>query len=108
MKEFKWMPQWNMKRKTKPNVNVVSFGDGYEQRSPKGIHNDLRTYDVVFKGVNAYINAIDAFLTLHNAYQAFLWTPPYSRAGKFKCEAWDVEMAEGFATLTATFQEVVE
>ena len=50
MKEFTWQPDWKMKRKKKPNVNVIKFGDGYEQRQQNGINNNLRTYDVTFTG----------------------------------------------------------
>ncbi|THA07305.1 phage tail protein [Rodentibacter pneumotropicus] len=108
MKTFTFPPQWNMKRKAKPEINVLKFGDGYEQRRANGINNDLRTYDVVFKGINGYINQIDSFLTEHNGYKAFLWTPPHSgKQSKFRCEEWDVDISEGFSVLTATFQEVV-
>ena len=106
MKEFKWMPQWNAKRKKKPNVNAVTFGDGYEQRQPKGINNNLRTFDVVFKGSEEYINEIEAFLDEHGAVNAFLWTPYRDKQGKFKCEEWDTEFSTGFFVLTATFKEV--
>lgn len=107
LETFTARPQWNMKRKSKPELNVVKFGNGYEQRSPKGLHNHLRTYDVVFKGSEEMINRIDDFLIRHNGYKAFFWTPYGEQKGRFRCEEWDKTFSTGFFELTATFIEVV-
>lgn len=107
MKEFTWKPDWNMKRSNKPNVNVVEFGDGYQQRQKGGINHNLKTYDVVFTGSEERINAIDDFLNEHGGYQAFLWSPYLETQRKFTCAEWDTNEQTGFFTLTATFNEVV-
>lgn len=75
MKEFTWQPDWKMKRKKKPNVNVIKFGDGYEQRQQNGINNNLRTYDVTFTGAEQRVSEIERFLSEHRGVHAFLWTP---------------------------------
>ncbi|WP_439259485.1 phage tail protein [Lonepinella sp. BR2930] len=108
MKTFNWKPQWGVKCTRKPDVKVLSFGNGYEQRIKNGINNDLRSFDVVFKGDVANISAIDNFLTEHGAVNAFYWTPyGETTQGKFKCEEWEKEYSTGFLTLTATFKEVL-
>ncbi|TNG91865.1 phage tail protein [Pasteurellaceae bacterium USgator11] len=107
METFNYTPDWKMKRKKKPSVAVVSFGDGYEQRSKNGINNNLRAYDVVFTRNEATIKAIDGFLSARGAVEAFLWTPYGDTQGRFKCEEWETDHQTGFGTLTATFKEVV-
>ena len=107
MREFTWSPNWSMKRKNKPSVSVIEFGDGYEQRRQDGINNNLRTYDVAFSGAEDRINAIAKFLEEHKAVNAFLWSPYGDKQGKFTCSEWDTEKQTGFSTLTTTFKEVL-
>lgn len=107
MREFTWQPDWNMRRKNKPSVSAIEFGDGYEQRRKNGINHNLRTYDVTFSGVEDRIEAIANFLEEHNAVNAFLWTPYGDKQGRFVCAEWDTDKQTGFSTLTATFKEVV-
>ncbi|HIF5575242.1 phage tail protein [Pasteurella multocida] len=108
MRVFEYAPQWGMEMKKKPSVNTISFGDGYEQRTPQGINNKLRTYSVSFVGREELINEIDQFLDDHGAVKAFLWTPYNSIIqGKFKCEEWSISHRTGFFTLSAEFKEVI-
>lgn len=107
METFNYQPSYGMKMNKKPSVNVVKFGDGYEQRSATGINNILRMYSVKFSGNEQKINDIDNFLTRHMGVTAFLWTPHRDRQGRFKCEEWDKDINDGYGTITATFTEVV-
>ncbi|MGC6360466.1 phage tail protein [Bisgaard Taxon 45] len=108
MRVFEYAPQWGMEMTRKPKVKVITFGDGYEQRIPDGINNNLRTYSVNFSGDETEINEIEQFLNEHGAVKAFLWTPYNSTIqGKFKCEEWSVSLKTGFFTLSAEFKEVV-
>ena len=107
MKEFTWQADWNMKRKKKPNVNTIRFGDGYEQRQSDGINNNLRTYDVVFSGSEEKIKAIDMFLDECCGVTAFSWQPYGDKKGLFTCGEWDETKKTGYRTLTATFKEVI-
>lgn len=107
MKIFNYQPNYGLKMSKKPSVNVVKFGDGYEQRLPTGINHILRTYSVKFDGDEQKINDIDAFLSQHGGVTAFLWTPHKDHQGRFKCEEWDKEINQGYGTITATFTEVV-
>ncbi len=108
MKQFNWIPQESLQVKVKPKVKVISFGDGYEQRAPDGIHNQLRSYSLQFAGTEEEIRVIDQFLTEHGAVKAFRWTPQDTRkTSTFKCEEWSLEVRGYWNTLSATFQEVV-
>ncbi|HII3710072.1 TPA: phage tail protein [Pasteurella multocida] len=108
MRVFEYAPQWGMEMKKKPRVNTLSFGDGYEQRIPQGINNNLRVYSVSFSGSEELINEIDKFLNDHGAVKSFLWTPYNStQQGYFKCEEWGVSHKTGFFTLSAEFKEVI-
>lgn len=57
-------------------VKELQFGDGYPQRAPDGIHIDLRTYNLEFKGEIEYIEELDAFFTRHKGVKSFKWTAP--------------------------------
>ncbi len=107
MKEFIWQPDWKMKRKKKPSVNMIKFGDGYEQRQQNGINNNLRTYDVTFTGAEQRVSEIERFLSEHRGVHAFLWTPYGDIQGRFICQEWEETKETGFSTLATTFVEVV-
>ncbi|EDD0812844.1 hypothetical protein GAU81_23185 [Salmonella enterica] len=49
MKTFHWKVDPDMGVDSEPQVSVVRFGDGYEQRRASGINNDLKKYSV--KGI---------------------------------------------------------
>lgn len=46
MKTFHWKVDPDMGVDSEPQVSVVRFGDGYEQRRASGINNDLKKYSV--------------------------------------------------------------
>lgn len=107
METFTFAPNWGMELSKKPKVNVLIFGDGYEQRLKKGLNHNLRRYALTFSGDIERIKNIDLFLERHEGYRAFLWTPHHSIQGKFKCEEWKMNDNESHATLSCEFQEVV-
>ncbi|WP_337261182.1 MULTISPECIES: phage tail protein [unclassified Serratia (in: enterobacteria)] len=108
MKTFTWIPEESLQVSVKPKVKVVSFGDGYEQRSPDGINNQLRSYSLQFSGSAEDVRTIDQFLTEHGGAQAFSWLPPDTlKSALFKCEEWNLAVNGYWNSLSATFQEVV-
>lgn len=108
MRVFEYAPQWGMEVQKRPSVSVLNFGDGYEQRIPKGINNKLRTYSVSFVGSEELIGEIEQFLDDHGAVKAFLWTPYNSnKQSEFKCEEWSINCKTGYLILSAEFKEVV-
>lgn len=106
MKTFEFALDNQMNITRKPEVNVVKFGDGYEQRQPKGIAPILSQYDVSRIADTDTIKAIDAFLVEHGGVTAFLWTPDNGKQGKFVCDSWTIEHKLPYPSFSATFREV--
>lgn len=108
MKTFRWCVAPNISEKAEPRVTTIKFGDGYEQRSPDGINNDLRTYSVTFRLLNDEAKRVDEFLTEHNGYKAFLWKNPVSnKTITVKCASWSSSKTNKVTTITATFEQVI-
>lgn len=76
MKTFHWKVDPDMGVDSEPQVSVVRFGDGYEQRRASGINNDLKKYSVTIRVDREDGPALEGFLSQHNGVKAFLWTPP--------------------------------
>ncbi len=94
----------------KPAVDIISFGDGYEQRVGRGINNARRIWSLTFTpNTKAEANTILSFLQTHGALTAFLWTPPIGIEGRFVCREWNQSIVEiNIYSITATFEEVFE
>lgn len=109
MQKFQWVPSPGMEVSAQPITKVVSFGDGYEQRAPAGINNDLRTYTVSFTPrEQTTANEINDFLTRHGGIHAFEWQPPkLKKSGLFVCESWSMNVVNRTSTINATFREVI-
>ena len=109
---FFWIPSYAPTIASEPKVEVIKFGDGYEQRTPQGISANLITLDIVFdKRDEAETTAISHFLNTRGATEAFAFMPPspYASMKKFVCRKWDVTMNfEGNYSIKCTFEEVVE
>lgn len=109
MSAFTWTPTFGSEVATKPRVNLVQFGDGYEQRIGDGINTMPRTWTLVFNVDGSVGDAIDAFLRGQAGLTAFDWTPPTGAAGKWKCGEWKRVVGEkGVQSVSATFVEVFE
>jgi phage-related protein len=66
----------------KVNMDVVEFGDGYEQTSENGINATKRTWDVVFDNISlADLATIEAFLAGRESVP-FRWLPPTDTLGE--------------------------
>lgn len=108
MKTFNWPVRPNVKESAEPQVNVIKFGDGYEQRQAKGINNNLRTYDVELKVINEEAILIDNFFSFHGAIKPFLWREPkLNHFIKVKCTKWSSIVDYKVTTISATFEEIV-
>lgn len=57
-------------------VNVTTFADGYQQRSPEGLHPISRNFQVSFIGSKANIKTIWDWLYGKKGVEAFYWTIP--------------------------------
>lgn len=110
MQTFVWIPSYNSALNVKPNVVVTAFGDGYEARTPIGINNKPRKWQLTFTNrANATADAIETFLNDRGASEAFAWTPPRGSAGVWVCREWNLQPSgPNTATVTATFDEVFD
>lgn len=109
METFKWCVRVGMQIDNQPTVNVVKFGDGYEQRQATGINSLLRSYPVVIKAKRGEEHReIDAFFVRHNAVTPFLFNDPYTgQQKKVVCENWKATMNVSTVEFSCTFREVV-
>ena len=74
---FFWRPSYGYNQKTEPRVRVVRFGDGYEQRVPDGIQNQLLTLELAFtERGGSESTAILHFLNARGGSESFVFYPP--------------------------------
>lgn len=94
---------------TKPNVQVIKLGGGFEQRVPIGLNNKLKVYSLTFTLVeNDYKEAIQ-FLDDHGGYLAFNWVDPRKVTRLVVCREWsETQMEFGVYQIQCEFQEVIE
>lgn len=108
METFHWRPKNHAQATAKPRVTTVRFGDGYPQRIPDGINNDLRNYDVTFAGTAAKINLIEGFLARHNGVRSFLWRDPdRNYLITVVCSSWAITIDGDTKSISTTFEEVI-
>jgi len=71
---FLWTPSYNVSTKHNPRVNVVKFGNGYQQRNPDGLFSSLIKMDLTFdKRSEKEAAAIIHFLKARKAVQSFVF-----------------------------------
>lgn len=118
MATFTWVPSYTTNLTTKHRIRTISFGDGYEQRSPESINASKDSYELVFENISASVgDSIETFLKAgtgsgraHIA-EKFTWTAP----GKSTSQKWiskedfkKTHVAPGLVTITCVFDEVFE
>lgn len=106
---FRWAPREGMQVSTKPNVTVVTFGDGYEQRRPAGLNSQLKSYSPTFRAIgDEQVAALERFLSRHGGVTAFLWRPPkVNRTIKVVCREWSMSSNVLYSDFSCKFDEVV-
>lgn len=104
METFNFIPNWQAKRNKKPEVNTLTFGDGYTQRIGVGANALRESYDLEFSNTATVIRDIDAFLIARDGHEEFLYTTPSGVTKTFFCEEWSADYTTyANATLTAKF-----
>ena len=89
--EFIWTPSYNQSAEISPRVLAVRFGDGYTQRTPDGINNNLLNLDLTFENRSEKeATAIAHFLNVRRGAEAFAYTPPspYATQKLFICKSF--------------------
>ena len=70
--EFVWTPSYNLVASQQPKVNNIIFGNGYQQRVPDGMYNDLLRLEVSFDMRNELeTRAIVHFLRARKGVESF-------------------------------------
>jgi phage-related protein len=108
---FTFIPAKGFSKTPTIAIRHIAFGDGYSQRSPKGINNVTYTWTLRF--VNRTLtesNAIEAFLLDKGGVFHFLWTPPDEVIEyKVVSQRWSSQITSQFSkTITATFVQVFD
>jgi len=98
--DFFWAASYaNTDLRLKPNIEVIKFGDGYEQRMENGINSNALKFNLNFEGRDkAETRAIAHFLHKRKSKQGFFYNPPFpynfdaSQAypKRFVCEEWTI------------------
>ena len=88
---FIWTPSYQTQSSFAPKINLIKFGDGYEQRVQGDVNNALLSLSVNFNDRSEKESrAILHFFDQRNALESFVFTPPtpYDKALKFVCREW--------------------
>jgi len=97
--EFFWKPTYSSQLQMKPAVNILKFGNGYEQRIEEGINNNLQKFNLNFDGRDKNeTRSIAHFLHKRKAVNSFFFDAPFpynfdisqSYPRRFICEEWDI------------------
>ena len=107
--EFIWTPSYNQSAEISPRVLAVRFGDGYTQRIPDGINNNLLNLDLTFENRSEKeATAIAHFLNVRRGAEPFAYTPPspYATQKLFICKSFTSTFVfnDNF-TVNAKFEE---
>ncbi|MFK3558336.1 phage tail protein [Pasteurella multocida] len=80
LKEFKWKVQCGMTTEVTPDVEVVKFGGGYEQRKKSSLNHLPETFNVRVRLHSTRdkndIDGLMSFLTEHVGWKSFNWVVP--------------------------------
>ncbi|EMQ4316483.1 phage tail protein [Yersinia enterocolitica] len=110
---FTWSPQKGFTASRAPNVAVVKFGDGYEQRQVKGINPLMDSYSLTFMGTDGQCNKpnvakqAEAFIKAKMAVESFYWTPLDTGVrALYVCRSWSMKKTGPVFELSCTFEQV--
>lgn len=107
---FFFQPSYGISTAVEPKVQIIKFGDGYEQRVQDGINNSLLKLSVSFNSrTSMETAAILNFLKERSAVESFLFTPPepYAILRNFVCRSWNHTIVFfDNNDITTTFEQV--
>lgn len=108
MTTFAYRPSFGVDKNKKPLVNVAPFGDGYSQRTAKGINNNPSSWSLNFSNLDAVTAlAIDTMLAGFGGVTSFTWVDLDGNSGVYVCSMWKVHYAdEDNNSVDATFDQV--
>lgn len=108
MPTFSHRPSYGAKQSKAPKVNVAAFGDGYSQRSARGINNDPANWAVSFNDLDqATADAIFNELKGYAGVTSFTWVDLDGNTGQYLSPTYDKGYDdEDKLNVTATFNQV--
>ena len=104
-------PIYNTRITPKPSVNVVTFGDGFEQRLTQGLNQNALSVNLVFElsqsDADTAINFLNARITDGDSFDYTL--PSETSSRKFVCESFPRSIPFlNRVRLSCIFREVFE
>lgn len=107
---FTWKPDLGAAPSTRPLVNTVSFGDGYEQRTAQSLNRNKLSWSLVFTRPLQEALEIQQFLEDRSGLESFTWTDTLGRTNQYVCRQWDgpSQQYRGLYVINATFEQVFE
>jgi phage-related protein len=83
----------------------AQFGDGYSQEVEDGLNAEDQTATVMVEGTEAELQPVVDFARAHKA-ESFLWTPPFSTEGLYRCRSFKWAPLSGGYQYTLTLEFV--
>lgn len=83
LETFTWSPLNGPTADIQFRNTTVQYGDGYAQVSGDGINTESQSWPLTFKGYNAEMKPILAFLRSHAEARAFKWVNPLGEVGLY-------------------------
>lgn len=108
---FTWVPDVDPQAEDRPEVTVVSLGDGYETRQAFGTNTLLEKWNLKFSLLDkTEYDEIIAFLRARAGTESFDWIPPDAvTARKFVSRGWSTSrQTANRYTITTSFDEIAE
>tara|TARA_R110002020_G_scaffold85730_1_gene211380 strand:- start:10284 stop:10865 length:582 start_codon:yes stop_codon:yes gene_type:complete len=112
--QFIWTPSYNLSVNQQPKVNSIVFGNGYEQRVPDGIYNNLIRLELSFDmRTELEARAIAHFLRARKGSDSFavqhlpeIYQDTANYVKRFYCPSFNTSFAfHDNYTIKATFVE---
>jgi len=104
-------PKYNFTVSRQPNINVVSFGDGLEQRLTEGLNQNPITLNLKFDLTQTQSTTVITFLNARiTDGESFTFLVPNENVTKnFVCLSYNTVIPfQNRVTLTCSFREVFE
>lgn len=107
---------YGLSKRSNPKIRQAKFGDGYQAFIRFGMNQNPKTWNPIWDNITeSQADSIETFLDARasdttGTNTCFNWTPPNeSSSSVYICLKWTKKMRyPGYATITATFQEVFE
>lgn len=114
-----WIPSTGFDASAAPRVLTAQFGDGYMQRTPKGLNNVTLSWNLTWMNrAWAYVNDMLAFFEARKGSEGFYWTEPKTIVAgvvatgtqyKVYCPEWRLVHSSALAaTVSARFVQTFE